>query len=274
ARRNRPPAQDQSRCLGCRPGDVFGSPSEFRQLSRQRRTRVRRLAAGNSGSPHRQSGSALCGDSGAGRAARGGARIPPRPFVAGARARPVRTSRHPQSACGAARAGSVARGGPGAPPRRVPRSRRFAAPRRTVVSRGGRAHGEDGGQRAETLGTGPGPSAATGKGRHMTDQHNPDSSHTVIDPPSLAGGAGADMPEDPRIVEVVQDYLAHLEKGEIPDRSEYVRRYPELATAVEQCLEGLDLMHAESKRLRGRSGGEGSAPKITEPAEPLPESLG
>src|SRR5262245_24712157 len=108
----------------------------------------------------------------------------------------------------------------------------------------------------------------------MTDQHNPDSSHTVIDPPSFAGGAAGEIPEDPRIVEVVQDYLSHLEKGEVPDRAEYVRRYAELAKAVEQCLEGLDLMHAESKRLRGRSGGEGSTPKITEPAEPLPESLG
>jgi serine/threonine protein kinase len=108
----------------------------------------------------------------------------------------------------------------------------------------------------------------------MTDQHNPDSSHTVIDPPSFAAGAAGEIPEDPRIVEVVQDYLSHLEKGEVPDRAEYVRRYPELARAVEQCLEGLDLMHAESKRLRGRSGGEGSAPKVTEPAEPVPESLG
>jgi serine/threonine protein kinase len=108
----------------------------------------------------------------------------------------------------------------------------------------------------------------------MTEQNNPDSSHTVIDPPSFAPGTGSEIPEDPRIVEVVQDYLAHLEKGEVPDRAEYVRRYPELATAVEQCLEGLDLMHAESKRLRGRTASEGSAPKITEPVEPLPESLG
>jgi serine/threonine protein kinase len=108
----------------------------------------------------------------------------------------------------------------------------------------------------------------------MTEQQNPDSSHTVIDPPSFAAGAGADIPEDPRIVEVVQEYLSHLEKGELPDRESYVRRYPELATAVAQCLEGLDLMHAESKRLRGRTGGEGSAPKITEPVESLPESLG
>jgi serine/threonine protein kinase len=108
----------------------------------------------------------------------------------------------------------------------------------------------------------------------MTEHQKPDSSHTVIDPPSYSAGAAGEIPEDPRIVEVVQEYLSHLEKGEVPDRASYVRRYPELATAVEQCLEGLDMMHAESKRLRGRAGGEGSAPKITEPVESLPESLG
>src|SRR5258707_6578557 len=105
----------------------------------------------------------------------------------------------------------------------------------------------------------------------MTDMPKSDSSHTVIDPPRSPVGIEGEIPEDPRIVEVVQEYLARLESGQVPDRIEYVRRYPDLAAAVEQCLEGLELMHAESQRQRAADDRGGPAPAA---GELPPESLG
>jgi serine/threonine protein kinase len=51
-----------------------------------------------------------------------------------------------------------------------------------------------------------------------------------------------DLPEDPRILEVLQDYLAAIEQGRMPDREEYISRYPEISAAVALCLGGLDLV--------------------------------
>jgi len=108
----------------------------------------------------------------------------------------------------------------------------------------------------------------------MTEKHGPDSSHTVIDPPSFIADSEKDVPEDPRLVEVVQDYLAQLEKGEIPDRAAHVQRYPDLARAVEQCLEGLDLVHAGMQKERVRP--KADNPGTTSPAQSdfLPDALG
>ena len=109
----------------------------------------------------------------------------------------------------------------------------------------------------------------------MTAFPNSDSSHTAIDPPSFPIGVEGEIPEDPRIVEVVQEYLTRLEQGETPDRAAFVHRYPELAGAVEQCLEGLDLVHAESKRQRPHSAaGRPAAAATGSAAEALPDPLG
>ncbi|MCC7423439.1 MAG: serine/threonine protein kinase [Planctomycetaceae bacterium] len=51
-----------------------------------------------------------------------------------------------------------------------------------------------------------------------------------------------DLPEDPRILEVLQDYLAAIEQGRVPDREEYISRYPEISAAVALCLGGLDIV--------------------------------
>lgn len=74
-----------------------------------------------------------------------------------------------------------------------------------------------------------------------------DSTPTADDPPSIGPDRSApraedDLPEDPRILEVLQDYLAAVEEGRIPDKDEYAARYPELAEAITLCLEGLDLV--------------------------------
>ena len=48
--------------------------------------------------------------------------------------------------------------------------------------------------------------------------------------------------EDPRVVEVVEEYMQDLDAGRVPDRQSYLSRYPELTLAIRQCLEGLDLV--------------------------------
>lgn len=50
-----------------------------------------------------------------------------------------------------------------------------------------------------------------------------------------------DGADDPRLVEAAADYLAKLEAGERPDREAYVRRCPDLADALSECLDGVDL---------------------------------
>lgn len=50
-----------------------------------------------------------------------------------------------------------------------------------------------------------------------------------------------DLDDDPRILAVSRDYLAELEAGRHPDRQSYLSRYPELAGALSECLDGIDL---------------------------------
>lgn len=56
--------------------------------------------------------------------------------------------------------------------------------------------------------------------------------------------AGDVIGEDPRVIEVVEEYMQDLDAGRTPDRQSYLSRYPELAAAILQCLEGLDLVRS------------------------------
>lgn len=97
--------------------------------------------------------------------------------------------------------------------------------------------------------------------------------------PSTAGDIrGAEKPaedvlEDPRIFAVVQEYMSLLESGRNPNRAEFVGRYPELSDAIRQCLEGLEIVRAEtppsqSAATRGRLGAVPNT-GIDVPANPL-----
>ena len=89
---------------------------------------------------------------------------------------------------------------------------------------------------------------------------------TDLDPPSTP--VGGDALDDPRVLAVVQEYMAELDQGRQPDRHAYVGRYPELSGAVTQCLDGLDLVRG----VAPRSSAAGSArPPVNEPA---PRALG
>src|SRR5260221_10955644 len=103
------------------------------------------------------------------------------------------------------------------------------------------------------------------------EAQNPGSGQTANFRPGFP--AEADVPEDPRIVEVVNDYLTRMERGETPERTAFIQRYPELAGIVEQCLEGLEMVHAGLKEERGRPA-DPRVPAFRDQAELLPESLG
>jgi len=67
-------------------------------------------------------------------------------------------------------------------------------------------------------------------------------------------GPAGDALEDPRVVALVQEYMALLEQGKAPRREDFVNRYPELATTVQQCLDGLDMVRAETPVPNGSAG--------------------
>jgi serine/threonine protein kinase len=50
--------------------------------------------------------------------------------------------------------------------------------------------------------------------------------------------------DDPRVLAAAREYLAELEAGRQPDRRAYLARYPELAEALGECLEGIELAQA------------------------------
>jgi len=54
--------------------------------------------------------------------------------------------------------------------------------------------------------------------------------------------------DDPRVMEAAKEDQAQLEAGRQPDRRELLRRYPDLADALAQCLDGLDLLHRGTAR--------------------------
>src|SRR5262249_47585506 len=55
----------------------------------------------------------------------------------------------------------------------------------------------------------------------------------------------------------VQEYLALLEAGHKPDRHVFVSRYPEIGTALAECLAGLEFVHAAAPDLSQVPGAPG-----------------
>lgn len=47
--------------------------------------------------------------------------------------------------------------------------------------------------------------------------------------------------DDPRMLQAAREYLAELEAGRQPDRKNYLQRYPDLAVALEDCFDGIDM---------------------------------
>src|SRR5438552_536592 len=55
--------------------------------------------------------------------------------------------------------------------------------------------------------------------------------------------------DDPRVMQAAREYLAELEAGRRPNRQAYLARYPDVAAELEECLEGIDLVHGAGRAL-------------------------
>ena len=80
---------------------------------------------------------------------------------------------------------------------------------------------------------------------------------TVVAAVAVAGAgraAGRRDPGRPRLLQAVHEYLKELESGRRPDRRQWLERYPDLADALLQCLEGLELVHQAAQSAGPLSG--------------------
>jgi serine/threonine protein kinase len=80
-----------------------------------------------------------------------------------------------------------------------------------------------------------------------------------------------ELPDDPRLTQAVQEYLAQLEAGQLPNRQEILRRYPDLMKPLAQCLDGLELVHkaAVRKTQPVSAPPPAAGPRDALPADPL-----
>src|SRR5262249_7674620 len=60
--------------------------------------------------------------------------------------------------------------------------------------------------------------------------------------------------DDPRVVRALEEYSAALKAGRKPDRHEFQARYPEVAAALAECLEGLEFVQGAAPHLQAPGG--------------------
>jgi tRNA A-37 threonylcarbamoyl transferase component Bud32 len=76
--------------------------------------------------------------------------------------------------------------------------------------------------------------------------------------------------DDPRVIQALEEYIAALKDGRQPSREEFQARYPEIAEALAECLEGLEFIHGAAPRLH-QSVAEQAAAASASVAEFQPE---
>jgi WD40 repeat protein len=95
---------------------------------------------------------------------------------------------------------------------------------------------------------------------------------------SFSGGVTQSSPfgeseprsDDDPLTQALVAYRALLESGCKPDRQEFLSRYPEIAAALSECLDGLEFVHAAAPELSGAS--DASAGFLSSP-DRLPPQL-
>jgi serine/threonine protein kinase/tetratricopeptide (TPR) repeat protein len=80
----------------------------------------------------------------------------------------------------------------------------------------------------------------------------------LLDSSAAATSDPAPPLDDPRVLQAVEEYLAAVEAGGQPDRTEFLKRYPQIAAPLAVCLEGLQLVQDAAPQLR--TGGEDLLP--------------
>jgi serine/threonine protein kinase len=62
------------------------------------------------------------------------------------------------------------------------------------------------------------------------------------------------LPDDPRLVKAVEEYLAELEAGKAPSRAQFLARFPDLKVPLAACLDGLEMVHKAAGSSASASG--------------------
>jgi serine/threonine-protein kinase len=76
-----------------------------------------------------------------------------------------------------------------------------------------------------------------------------------------------ELPEDPQLAQLLDEYVARLQAGERPDRAAILKRYP-LATSALDCLEALENMAPEAEQDEAHESTDAGAADVTLPAMP------
>ena len=78
---------------------------------------------------------------------------------------------------------------------------------------------------------------------------------TPVDDMSLSRSIPRSV-DDPQVVEAVEQYLASLDTGQAPDRQQLLDRFPQLASELSACLDGLEFIHQSRRNIMS------TAPKV------------
>jgi tetratricopeptide (TPR) repeat protein len=64
-----------------------------------------------------------------------------------------------------------------------------------------------------------------------------------------APGPATPVPDDPRLVAAMEEYMDALEAGDCPDRQAFLARHADIAAALAPCLDGVSLLRAGAPRM-------------------------
>ncbi|HVA47070.1 MAG TPA: protein kinase [Pirellulales bacterium] len=67
--------------------------------------------------------------------------------------------------------------------------------------------------------------------------------------PTLPRPAAGSSSDDPRVVRALEEYAAAVEAGRPPARREFQARYPDIAAALAECLDGLEFVQAAAVQM-------------------------
>ena len=75
------------------------------------------------------------------------------------------------------------------------------------------------------------------------------------------------LADDARVTQALEEYLAALESGQLPDRRQFQNRFPDLADSLGDYLDGLEFMHQSAVQVASSCTmpGEADAPDRTAP---------
>jgi eukaryotic-like serine/threonine-protein kinase len=89
-------------------------------------------------------------------------------------------------------------------------------------------------------------------------------------PDEAASAHAALLSEDPRVTQALEEYLAALEADQLPNRKQFLARFPDIAGPLEEYLEGLEFVHRTAVNMHASSGSGSPRPPRLSPNYPEP----